>query len=85
MQFQRAVQGAVYSRGAHYGIAVALALVMTKSTRSIIIAECMALSCRGPGLGCRPLPRVTDRLFYAVHGAVTSSRRAYVMPTITGG
>jgi len=39
---------------------------MTKSTRGIIIAECMALSCRGPGLGCRPLPRVTDRLFYAV-------------------
>lgn len=66
------------SRGAHYGIAMALALVMTKSTRSIIIAECMALSSRGPGLGCRPLPRVTDRLFYAVHGAVTSSRRAYI-------
>lgn len=64
--------------GAHYG--VAWRLVMTKSTCSIIIAECMALSCRGPGLGCRPLPRVTDRLFYAVHGVVTSSRRV-CMPT----
>lgn len=61
-----------------------LVLVMTKSTCSIIIAECMALSCRGPGLGCRPLPRVTDRLFYAVHGVVTSSRRV-CMPAITGG
>lgn len=35
---------------------------MTKNTCGIIIA-CTALSRRGPGLGCRPLPRVTDRLF----------------------